>query len=610
MKSDTVTLYVPAEKMPFFIHRVAKNVIDGILKLFRPAIKGKTIKFLSADGSTEINDSELSMCLSRMVFPNKNLSIKAFNILFGDIRNFNLYLQDCATPEMHRLIMEVYDNFYVSSYRAKDITGENVLKDEDRYYYYYDYNRNPYYDLFYITVGNGPRRDFGDRRTIYLGLPEYVRYILDRGHGKEGTEITTVDTVDDNLTIFSVESEAVIALQNADNLGKNKLIDLRKVKFTQAEIKKLSKMIPVNEFFPETSAKEYAHLRLQWLLAYLVNSRLILYKKSEKIIQPVFAQLRMAWEKQPLSTELFLPLSFINLKGLRKNYIYDSGIVKQYLRIVDLLPQLKGGKWSDVKSIVDRLHSGRDATSRNTVFWSESFDKMDIVNKATDNEVYIDDSYRQLGIPLICSIFFGLAAIGAVDIAYSAAKDSESPYTGLKYVRLTSFGAYLIGLHPSYNPPVVDTSNAPGFQLDETSLTIFSEEGNNLETLMNQFATQIGPQRFAMSGRSFLKDCCRPEDVTARINEFKRIVARELPPLWNDFFESLKAKSTAVKKERISNYSLYRIPSDDRELLHLLSTDNEIRQCVIKAENYLILVPAEKDNDLKHLLQQHGYLLT
>ncbi|MDE6495643.1 MAG: hypothetical protein K2L30_05345 [Duncaniella sp.] len=610
MATSTVTLYVPALSMPFYLQSLSKTVIDKMVKIFKPAIKGKTIRLVSAETEVEKHDPELSMCFTKMVFPTKNLSLKAFRILFGDNRNFNIYLQDCATPEMRQVIKEVYDNFYISADRAKQITGENLLKDENRHYYYYsDYDLNPFYNIFFIISNNGPRGYFGSRYALYLGLPDCVRYPLNRLYGKENAPLNTVDDIDGALTIFSAESESMTALQSVENLAKSKLIDLTKAKFTQAEIKKLAKMIPVNEFFPETDRKEYAHLRLQWLLVYLVNANLILPRKSAKTSQSVHELLHTAWEKQPLSAELLSPLSFVNIKGLRKNMLFNSGITDQYRMTTRLLTQLKGGKWNDIQSILDLLHSGERATWRNTIFYPTDFDKMDIVNKVTDDEVYISESYRQLGVPLIGAIFFGLAAIGAVDIAYSDTKDSESPYMGLKYVRMTAFGAYLTGLMQTYEPPTIDTADAPGFQLDDTTLTIYSEPGNNLDTLMNQFAEQIGPRRFALTTQSFLRNCNVPEDVTAKIDEFKRLLPREIPPLWNAFFDMLKKKSRSVKREPVSGYYLFRIPSDDKELQRLLSTASEIRQYVIKAENYMILVKTEDYSRLKQLLKRHGYIL-
>lgn len=609
MATCTVTLYVPAIPLPFYIQNMNKNIIDKMVKIFKPAIKGKTVRLVSANTGVEKHNPELSMCFTKMVFPTKILSLKAFGILFGDSRNFSLYLQDCAGPEMRQVIREVYENFYISATRAKNITGESVLKSEYDHYYYYDYDRNPLYDIFLIINNKGPHGDFGNRNALYLNLPDFIRYPLDRLYGNENRQITTVDDIDSGLTIFSAESESMIALQTVENLAQNKLIDLTKPKFTQAEIKKLAKMIPVNEFFPETGIKEYAHLRLQWILAYMVNTIPLRPKITVKTPPSVTKQLRTAWEKQPLSTELFCQLSFVNIKGLRKNMLLSSGITHQYIMTTGLLTQLKGGKWNDIQSILDLLHSGERATWRNTIFHPTDFDKMDIVNKVTDDDIYISESYRRLGVPLICSIFFGLAAIGAVDIAYSDTKDSESPYMGLKYVRMTAFGAYLTGLMQTYEPPTIDTANAPGFLLDDTTLTIYSEPGNNLDTLMNQFAEQIGPRRFALTTQSFLRNCNVPEDVTAKIDEFKRLLPREIPPLWNAFFDMLKKKSRSVKREPVSGYYLFRIPSDDKELQRHLSTASEIRQYVIKAENYMILVKTEYYSRLKQLLKRHGYIL-
>lgn len=609
MATCTVTLYVPAIPLPFYIQNMNKNIIDKMVKIFKPAIKGKTVRLVSANTGVEKQNPELSICFTKMVFPTKILSLKAFGILFGDSRNFSLYLQDCAGPEMRQVIREVYENFYISATRAKNITGESVLKSEYDYYYYSDYDRNPLYNIFLLINNKGPRGDFGNRNALYLNLPDFIRYPLDRLYGNENRQITTVDDIDGGLTIFSAESESMIALQTVENLAQNKLIDLTKPKFTQAEIKKLAKMIPVNEFFPETGIKEYAHLRLQWILAYMVNTIPFRPKITVKTPPSVTKQLRTAWEKQPLSTELFCQLSFVNIKGLRKNMLLSSGITHQYIMTTGLLTQLKGGKWNDIQSILDLLHSGERATWRNTIFHPTDFDKMDIVNKVTDDDIYISESYRRLGVPLICSIFFGLAAIGAVDIAYSDTKDSESPYMGLKYVRMTAFGAYLTGLMQTYEPPTIDTANAPGFLLDDTTLTIYSEPGNNLDTLMNQFAEQIGPRRFALTTQSFLRNCNVPEDVTAKIDEFKRLLPREIPPLWNAFFDMLKKKSRSVKREPVSGYYLFRIPSDDKELQRLLSTASEIRQYVIKAENYMILVKTEYYSRLKQLLKRHGYIL-
>ena len=107
-----------------------------------------------------------------------------------------------------------------------------------------------------------------------------------------------------------------------------------------------------------------------------------------------------------------------------------------------------------------------------------------------DNKRFVTENryYRALIRPLIKGTFYLYAAFGLLDIAYDQidakvmGKTADSPYDGLRFVRLNDLGAYVCGFLPEYEAPeAIRTSQ---MTLSADSLTILTDKNDPTAAIM------------------------------------------------------------------------------------------------------------------------------
>ena len=146
--------------------------------------------------------------------------------------------------------------------------------------------------------------------------------------------------------------------------------------------------------------------------------------------------------------------------------------------------------------------------------------------------------------------------------------------------------------------------------MDEQRLVIRSlKENNPYESLLNDTAIPIGNRRYMMSNESFLKNCRSEKDVKDKIDFFKRFISKEIPEVWTSFFDSLLRQCHPLKPVSADKYVIYQLDGNNKELIHLLSTDPFLKSILIRAEGYKILVEKKQQKAFVDKLKAHGYLL-
>jgi hypothetical protein len=58
-----------------------------------------------------------------------------------------------------------------------------------------------------------------------------------------------------------------------------------------------------------------------------------------------------------------------------------------------------------------------------------------------------------------------------------------------------------------------------------------------------------------------------------------------------------------------TNYRHYRVSPQNAELIRLITSDEQLRKLVVRAEGYLILVAEDDIRKFENQLKKHGYLL-
>ena len=118
----------------------------------------------------------------------------------------------------------------------------------------------------------------------------------------------------------------------------------------------------------------------------------------------------------------------------------------------------------------------------------------------------------------------------------------------------------------------------------------------------------ISRNRFETSALSFLASCHTKADVESKIKIFRQFISSDLPPLWEQFFKSLLQHCHPLKEDKTA-YKRYTLDPENRDLVQLVTTDPILRQLVIRAEGYRIMVKQEDLKKFETQLMKHGYLL-
>jgi hypothetical protein len=254
------------------------------------------------------------------------------------------------------------------------------------------------------------------------------------------------------------------------------------------------------------------------------------------------------------------------------------------------------------------------------------------------DEIYFD----AVTMTLVRGMMFVFAAFGMVEILYdmpenpiiqNGTKSYLSPFDGLRAVRITPLGRYLIGEEKKYT--AVESSSIQPFSVlfDEQILIAAVHLGDKVrlmtvekymkpialgspvsraETASADAATdseQKSRRYFKMSYESFLQGCEKRRDVEIKIESFRAqmcSVETPLPEVWEEFLSNVLAKTQPLKK--VSNLQVFTVQPSP-ELKHLCGSDPILKNVIIKAEGFRILV---KNGDVPILvsrLRHFGYLM-
>jgi hypothetical protein len=218
--------------------------------------------------------------------------------------------------------------------------------------------------------------------------------------------------------------------------------------------------------------------------------------------------------------------------------------------------------------------------------------------------------------PLIRGALFLFASFGLLDLAYdeprypAAARFDRtylSVFDGLKYVRLTTLGAYVCDLLPVFQAPEAQNDEV---LLNENCLFI-SYRGNNrsLQLVLEKIGRRAGSNEnlYKVDYETLLGDCNTEKEIASKINLFKQLLSNNPPRLWKDFFAALQKRSYQLPSME-SDYKVFKLP-EDRELIRMFASDEFLKKHIIKAEMYYVLIPKGSVAKVKNYLKKFGFLV-
>lgn len=534
--------------------------------------------------------------------------------ILSDVRNFSIYLDELpqgskngwkAAIEKVYIPLEEFNKKKGCKYVDSDFTWDGYFKAaaQTKGTELFFFKSNTFYSL---EVFKSVR--FLELNSIIYNLslpyffpPSPLKTVGEKQPEEEGLIVKDSSEKEflEQLPILKSLTEQGI-LQVKDN-GKV-LLSVRKKVVQQAGIK---------EYFPDSHYTDQAYYRSSLVLMavgdyFTSNKKIASVDKPEKLCKHILANVK---RHSSLFANMMPHLSSIKQDMLwdvseRLNSLFD-GVVK--------LIQSKYG-WISIDKIVRGLLAFNFPNAYYTIFSAYQLSYIRIFrNKKLNKEILLTDLHEQVYVPYIKSILFLLNALGLADVAYMPSLngvDKDVSYVDrLRYVRLTPLGAYVTGLTNAYTPPQVETKKY--FELDDKMLILKSlSDDNPFEGLVSDVAQPIGKGRFIVTPESFLKSCKTDKDMDSKMELFKEFVSdSELPVVWTEFFQTMKAKCKPLKPVDIEEYKLYSVSPDNKELLHLLATDTVLRKYIFRVEGYMLLIPKKEHTKVVNRLKTFGYLL-
>lgn len=609
----TIRLYEPDEKTFNHFTKLFERFTVPELKswadLLIPLLKHKKIEEVSNEGHL-LKNSEIERILTKKGAMYKSDLTTLLAYFCADKRNMEHYIRSLSDKDV-LVWKQIIKNLYCSQEQLAEWTGDQkwITSSDSRFYFYSENIPGKSWFRTFRAYSDKLNRYGYRETTIYYFLPSFLRNTFAPLFFPETTEYLIPhfqQLPEENLTIFNGELSFLQYYPILQALYEQGVLCMGKTKMLATTLKKVSGHLCMKEFFEADKGNPLSQLRASTMLPTI--ALLFEYDKKYKKqpAEDLLKSLHTVLNHRYVSCTSFL---FPHIIGIKSSVVADSTIQSLILStFTTLFASIHG--WISVQAMVDQLLIFPNGINPLQIFEPYPMDKLHLVNNDTGELVCLSNIIRHLGIPFMKGLLYTMAGLGLVEVAYRQRNmDDASDFDTLQYVRLTELGKYALHINPSYTPPQ-NTETEELFHLDEQRLVIRSlKENNPYESLLNDTAIPIGNRRYMMSNESFLKNCRSEKDVKDKIDFFKRFISKEIPEVWTSFFDSLLRQCHPLKPVSADKYVIYQLDGNNKELIHLLSTDPFLKSILIRAEGYKILVEKKQQKAFVDKLKAHGYLL-
>lgn len=532
---------------------------------------------------------------------------RLFSITLGDEEIFNSWFK--SLPYMVHKVFETIvwegdkDIVDLNARTKGDILSGDDLQNLNRD------SLNSEYCLFLLDIKK--HKDFEGNPVVCLTLPWMVRKFCRRHLPKpKGYYLKALKSVEPTKYQFCDKGRILNAFPVLKEfIGQGNLEVTRNGMLSKLALARLSKQSDLDEFFPDhaDSSARLMRVELVAFLVYICSQNL-----EQRVSKEVLKEIIYHYENL---TEPFLIRFLDHVKGWYHASKYlQANFNSEFIRLIKELPQEKWISLRQLKRFIEvrdfRLHVVKEEACNHLHFpgdWEGWGNKKHSLQPRHFADGIINP-YLQINI-------FLFAALGLVDICFDPAGENiqlpdkyrfYSLYDGIKYVRLTALGAFALGLTEGYEQ-VIHSEESTELILDENRLLVsISKPDARMEMILEQIAVRIGRLRFKVDYQSILKDCDSEDELVARINRLLALVVNELPGNWQKFIADIQNKGKSLSQD--DDMIIISIDPKDKELVDLFTSDDVLRQMVLLAEDYRILVSKRDITQFQQRMRIFGYL--
>ncbi len=537
-----------------------------------------------------------------------------FASLFFNEDNFHLFLE--TLPDNVRAIwIAAADKIFLSEKEANELLGEECVIDTHRWHQVGVCNTLGE-GIFKIT--SSERFDYSDNNTYYLTFKSYWLRELTYRCSHHTLKDCQTAVLPDKLTVFNAEADLFQEIPILNNLRESGMLTLGRTHFFTAKLRKALDKARINNFnLNEKSTKYYEETLRSY---YLIITYLLTCERtydhvinSASPLQLIQLCVKYVFDHTSKFCKLFLP----HITCIDRDYDYSHRNTNRLMRSFERsLLTLKSSMWVSIEQVLYQTRCFFDNKTYVSILIQEPTSYYNIGfklhDKNADEPIKYDEIITRVTYQSIKSVLLAMASWGIIEIAYDPTTTGNGPSyltDALRYVRLTNLGKYVLGEAKSYQLPATMVNTRKDFELNTDRLLIKVLNPNSKGNFaLGKITTPITPQLYRTDFSVFLKECNTKDDIVKNINLFKKYIANEPPQIWAGFFNAMLERSNALKKVRTS-YITRSIDAKDKELQDIIMHDPNIKQYILRAEGYVVLIEQAHLNDVNNILKTYGYTI-
>ena len=537
-----------------------------------------------------------------------------FASLFFNEDNFHLFLE--TLPDNVRAIwIAAADKIFLSEKEANELLGEECVIDTHRWHQVGVCNTLGE-GIFKIT--SSERFDYSDNNTYYLTFKSYWLRELTYRCSHHTLKDCQTAVLPDKLTVFNAEADLFQEIPILNNLRESGMLTLGRTHFFTAKLHKALDKARINNFnLNEKSTKYYEETLRSY---YLIITYLLTCERtydhvinSASPLQLIQLCVKYVFDHTSKFCKLFLP----HITCIDRDYDYSHRNTNRLMRSFERsLLTLKSSMWVSIEQVLYQTRCFFDNKTYVSILIQEPTSYYNIGfklhDKNADEPIKYDEIITRVTYQSIKSVLLAMASWGIIEIAYdptTTANGLSYLTDALRYVRLTNLGKYVLGEAKSYQLPATMVNTCKDFELNADRLLIKVLNPNSKGNFaLGKIATPITSQLYRTDFSVFLKECNTKDDIVKNINLFKKYIANEPPQIWAGFFNAMLERSNALKKVRTS-YITRSIDAKDKELQDIIMHDPKLKQYILRAEGYVVLIEQAHLSDVNNILKTYGYTI-
>jgi len=593
---------------------------DVLQSAWLPYVK----KFVLANRNKQYGDVRVDDIVKLIQSKNTFNKQELMTICFSVLQNEAIYKSFIATlpSYMPEIIEQLLWEESMGRQEAEKITGSQLLLSEGNSFYSDKYKTLPGLNMLQVTVHSTyyyswDKKPWNERykdMIIYIALPPALKNVIVPYYPQpEGFTIKPVaEPAMPGLQVFNAETFIIPELQRSFAYYLQHNIKYsEKGKPNPAGMNKMQRSLGITEFFTD---KSFSHTRT------LMIAGLLYGYKNKNIQVDAAAAIKLLFEENYIDPgNRYAPVPpyiLTQLKGIGYPdwHEYKKEVNRNILEVIKALPV---EQWITAENIITYVKTHfldirplNDWTIRSKLYYDT---KQEDRYGTTRRNVTDANMSKLVDIPYLKGNLFLFAAFGLLAVSYTEpatdgqfAQDWYSEYDGIQAVKLTHLGAYVLGIEKEYQPAVGEP--AAKLVFDENTLLVRAEGDTQLmNTLIGNYLEKISSTRYVFNAGYFLKDCGSAADIKNKIAIFKQAAGTPLPPLWNDYLQSLVSNTKAINQQ--SDVVVFQLSAADKALQQLIVQDSVLKKLVLKAELFHILVLKDNLAKFKSRMKELGYLV-